>query len=169
MDKEKEPQPKGKLLRFKGKEGEDAGMPEVRMTGQAEPFIKLILAKSCTRYGSTNSAAEEIEAASNRPLVYSTIYADYGNLSGIVFSLEGSPPRGIIIATPISWTEKEPDGWAVVDVMNVGTIVDSGLQKAINDFINEKNIPLERSLDQEAQQLRQEADPDEREPEKPAE
>ncbi|MGA2800332.1 MAG: hypothetical protein ABSE71_03320 [Candidatus Micrarchaeaceae archaeon] len=140
-----------------------------RTVSDAESFIKLTLAKSFVRKDDIEAAAE-VEMASSRQLVYSAVYANHGRLSGIIFALEGSPPRGTIFASPISWWKAdEPDGWKVVDFHNVSTITDSGLEKAINAFMIERNIPVQQPPEQFNQQLRREAGLPEKEPEKPAE
>lgn len=131
-------------LEKNARRGEEHNDSSVKITGSAEQYIKLAIAKRYHR-----KSPSELEETSHRDLEYSPIYANHGKLTGIAFSLAGSPPRGTIFAATYfslhdALSEERNFRWHIVNIVNVRVIKDAELAKAINAFTIEKNIPLEK-------------------------
>jgi len=106
-------------------------------TSEAESYIRLAIAKDPCY------SEARVKDNASRTLIYSPIYASYGNFSGITFSLEGSPPRGTIFAEPFGWSNGIPDIWNIMNISrNGGVIKDRQLENAITSFVKEKPIPI---------------------------
>jgi len=150
----------GRTVELGGKTSEGKSNCENKMSpAEAEAYIKKVIAES--RYGIDYSVAggrqNDLQVARHgRNLIYAANYADgttSDEISSIVFELQGTPPKGMILARVSGAVQSSQNRserilqWSVLDIEGVrGTRVlhDDKLSDAINIFIKEKGIPLEK-------------------------